>query len=243
MHHVTHILEGLDHLVVQEIFLTKTAQMARRRVPGGGDVGRRRRHGHEQRASRAARVAKRSSRRAKRATRSGSCPSSRERLGRDWGHPTAEDVWNEVRALSPQLAGMSYARLEALGGLQWPCPDEIASGNASSCTRGCGTKIRRSADVSRRSRVVHHEGPVEQPDDEYPLMLTTGRRLESYNTGVQTRRLRLAAASRRVARHLAGGRRATRRRARRHRARDVASRQRSKRRRTSIARCAPASCS
>jgi formate dehydrogenase major subunit len=34
--------------------------------------------------------------------------------------------------------------------------------------------------------VVHHEGPVEQPDDEYPLILSTGRRLESFNTGVQT---------------------------------------------------------
>ena len=108
------------------------------------------------------------------------------RLGRDWGHPTAEDVWNEVRALSPQLAGMSYARLEALGGLQWPCPDEIASGHASSSTRDCGTKIPRKRGRLAPFSVVHHEGPVEQPDDEYPFILTTGRRLESYNTGVQT---------------------------------------------------------
>jgi len=46
-------------------------------------------------------------------------------------------------------------------------------------------------DAAKRGRlapfsVVHHEGPVEQPDDEYPLILSTGRRLESFNTGVQT---------------------------------------------------------
>src|SRR5207248_6003354 len=46
------------------------------------------------------------------------------RLGHDWGTPTAEDVWNEVRALAPIFAGMSYSRLEEHGGLQWPCYDE-----------------------------------------------------------------------------------------------------------------------
>ena len=45
-------------------------------------------------------------------------------MGADWGEPDAEDVWNEVRRLSPVHAGMSYARLEELGGLQWPCYDE-----------------------------------------------------------------------------------------------------------------------
>ena len=46
------------------------------------------------------------------------------RLGHEWGHPSAEEVWNEVRRLSPNHAGMSYGRLEALGGLQWPCTRE-----------------------------------------------------------------------------------------------------------------------
>jgi formate dehydrogenase major subunit len=108
-----------------------------------------------------------------------------KRLGVDWGHPTAEDVWNEVRALSPQLAGMSYARLEALGGLQWPCPDESHPGTMFLHAR------LWEEDPAKRGRlapfsVVHHEGPTEQPDDEYPFILSTGRRLESYNTGVQT---------------------------------------------------------
>jgi formate dehydrogenase major subunit len=184
MHHVQHILNGLDHLVVQEIFLTKTAQMAHVVLPatatwaeGEGTVTN-------------------SERRVQRVRKAVEPPGEArdeiwimselaERMGRGWGHPTAEDVWNEVRALSPQLAGMSYARLEALGGLQWPCPDESHP----------GTKFLHARlwdeDPAKRGRLapfslVHHEGPVEQPNEDYPLVLTTGRRLESFNTGVQS---------------------------------------------------------
>jgi formate dehydrogenase major subunit len=78
---------------------------------------------------------------------------------------------------------MSYKRLEALGGIQWPCPDETHPGETF--LHG------RLWEVPRRGRaapfsVVHHDPPVEQPDADFPLLLTTGRRLESYNTGVQT---------------------------------------------------------
>ena len=51
------------------------------------------------------------------------------RLGHDWGAPTAEEVWDELRSLSSWHAGMSYARLEALGGLHWPCPSEEHPGS------------------------------------------------------------------------------------------------------------------
>jgi formate dehydrogenase major subunit len=184
MHHIVELLEGLDHLVVQEIFLTKTAQLADVVLPsaatwaeGEGTVTN-------------------SERRVQRCRKAVDPPGDARdeiwimselarRLGCDWGHPTAEDVWDELRSLAPQLAGMSYKRLEELGGIQWPCPDETHP----------GTKFLHARlwddDPARRGRlapfsVVHHEGPVEMPDDEYPLILTTGRRLESYNTGVQT---------------------------------------------------------
>ncbi len=106
------------------------------------------------------------------------------RLGHDWGVPTAEEAWNEFRVVAPEFAGgMSYARLESLGGIQWPCPDESHPGSPFLHRRlwdvPCGG---RRAPFS----VVHHAPPVEQPDTEFPLLLTTGRRLESYNTGVQT---------------------------------------------------------
>ena len=182
--HVVHLLENLDHLVVQEIFLTKTAQLADVVLPatatwaeGEGTVTN-------------------SERRVQRCRKAVAPPGGArdeiwimsqlaKRLGYDWGSPTAEDVWNEVRALSPQLAGMSYKRLEELDGIQWPCPDENHP----------GTKFLHARlwddDPAKRGRlapfsVVHHEGPVEQPDEEYPFILSTGRRLESFNTGVQS---------------------------------------------------------
>ena len=184
MHHVQDLLENLDHLVVQEIFLTKTAELADVVLPasatwaeGEGTVTN-------------------SERRVQRCRKAVDPPGDARdeiwimselarRMGVDWGHPTAEDVWNEVRALSPQLYGMTYKRLEELGGLQWPCPDETHP----------GTKFLHARlwddDPAKRGRLapfslVHHEGPVEQPDDQYPFTLTTGRRLESYNTGVQS---------------------------------------------------------
>jgi formate dehydrogenase major subunit len=183
MHHVEDALQGLDHLVVQEIVLTKTAEFAHVVLPaaatwceGEGTVTN-------------------SERRVQRVRKAADPPAGAKdelwiiaqiakRLGHDWGTPTAEQVWNEFRVVAPQFAGgMSYARLEALGGIQWPCPDESHPG--SPFVHG------RLWEVPRRGRaapfsVVHHDPPVEQPDADYPLVLTTGRRLESYNTGVQT---------------------------------------------------------
>ena len=181
--HVEDALRGLDHLVVQELFLTRTAEFAHVVLPaaatwceGEGTVTN-------------------SERRVQRVRKAVDPPAGAKdelwiiaqiakRLGHDWGEPTAEQTWNEFRAVAPLFAGgMSYARLEALGGIQWPCPDESHPGSTFLHGRlwdvPCGG---RPAPFS----VVHHEPPVEQPDAEFPLLLTTGRRLESYNTGVQT---------------------------------------------------------
>ena len=46
-----------------------------------------------------------------------------------WGDPTPQELWDELRSLSPLHAGMSYERLEAEGGLQWPCPSEDHPGS------------------------------------------------------------------------------------------------------------------
>jgi formate dehydrogenase major subunit len=108
-----------------------------------------------------------------------------KRLGHDWGVPSAEEVWNEFRVVAPHFAGgMTYARLDALGGIQWPCPDESHPGTPFLHARLWENGAARGP--AAPFTVVRHEGPVEVPDDEYPLLLTTGRRLESYNTGVQT---------------------------------------------------------
>ncbi len=78
---------------------------------------------------------------------------------------------------------MSYERLEREGGLHWPCYDENHPGELFLHSRLWKDPVEgRLAPFS----VVEHEPPVEMPDAEYPFLLTTGRRLDSYNTGVQT---------------------------------------------------------
>ena len=181
--HVAHVLAKLDHLVVQEIFLTRTAQMAHVVLPsaatwceGEGTVTN-------------------SERRVQRVRKAMDPPDGARdelwiiaeiarRLGHDWKTPTAEEVWNEFRVVAPQFAGgMSYERLEKLGGIQWPCPDASHPGTKFLHGRLWETPL---GGPSAPFSVVQDEGPVERPDSEYPLLLTTGRRLESYNTGVQT---------------------------------------------------------
>ena len=105
------------------------------------------------------------------------------RMGAGWGEPEAEAVWDEVRRLSPVHAGMSYRRLEELGGIQWPCYDETHPGELF-------LHSRLWEDPVPGNRVpfvpVDHDPPVDRLTDDYPIRLTTGRRLDSYNTGVQT---------------------------------------------------------
>jgi predicted molibdopterin-dependent oxidoreductase YjgC len=107
------------------------------------------------------------------------------RLGHDWGEPNAERIWNELRQLSPIHAGMSYKRLEELGGIQWPCYDESHPGEIFLHGR-----LWEKPLIGPRApfSAVEFEPPVDQLSDEYPIRLTTGRRLDSYNTGVQTGR-------------------------------------------------------
>ena len=182
-HHVEDALRGLDHMVVQEIFLTRTAKFAHVVLPAAATW------------CESEGTVTNSERRVQRVHKAVDPPGDArdelwiiseiaKRVGVDIGHPTAEQVWNEFRVVAPHFSGgMSYKRLEETGGLQWPCPDESHPGETF--LHG------RLWEVPRRGRaapfsVVHHDPPVERPDAEFPLLLTTGRRLESYNTGVQS---------------------------------------------------------
>ncbi len=105
------------------------------------------------------------------------------RLGHDWGHPTAQEAWDEMRALSPWHKGMSYERLEKLSGIPWPCPDETHPG--SPFLHG---RLWKDPIEGPRAPFtpVEFEPPVDELTAEYPIRLTTGRRLDSFNTGVQS---------------------------------------------------------
>jgi predicted molibdopterin-dependent oxidoreductase YjgC len=175
------LLAGLDHLVVQDIFLTKTAEMADVVLPATAswceDEG----------------TVTNSERRVQRVRKALEPPGEARddrwiltevanRLGATWAHVPAEDVWDELRSLSPMHAGMTYARLEALGGIQWPCPHEDRIEPSFLHGRLWSDDPGPLAPFS----VVEHELPVDELTADWPLRLTTGRRLDSFNTGVQT---------------------------------------------------------
>jgi formate dehydrogenase major subunit len=104
-------------------------------------------------------------------------------MGHDWGAPDPEQIWTEVRRLSPVHAGLSYERLEANHGLQWPCWDESHPGELFLHSR----LWERPVPGPRAAfQPVEQTPPVDVLDNEFPLRLTTGRRLDEYNTGVQT---------------------------------------------------------
>jgi formate dehydrogenase major subunit len=82
-------------------------------------------------------------------------------------------------------AGMSYERLEKLGGIQWPCYDESHPGEIFLHGRLWADPL-----IGPRApfHMVENVAPVDALDEQYPIRLTTGRRLDDYNTGVQTNR-------------------------------------------------------
>jgi predicted molibdopterin-dependent oxidoreductase YjgC len=177
-----HILETRELLVVQDLFLTKTAAIADVVLPAAAAWAE------------SEGTVTNSERRVQRVRKAVEPPGEARddlaiifelarRMGHDWGEPSAERVWDEVRRLSPVHAGMSYARLEAEGGLQWPCYDETHPGELF-------LHSRLWEDPVPGSRVpfvpVVHDPPIDRLDEDYPIRLTTGRRLDSYNTGVQT---------------------------------------------------------
>jgi predicted molibdopterin-dependent oxidoreductase YjgC len=181
-HRAIRLLTGLDFLVVQDLFLTRTGELADVVLPasaawaeGEGTVTN-------------------SERRVQRVRKAVDPPDGAHddleiifdianRMGAGWGEASAERVWDEVRSLSPVHAGMSYRRLEELGGIQWPCYDETHPGELFLHSRLWEDPVpgNRAPFVP-----VDHDPPVDKLSDEYPIRLTTGRRLDSYNTGVQS---------------------------------------------------------
>ncbi len=183
-HRALALLGGLEQLVVQDIFLTKTAAMADVVLPATATW------------CEAEGTVTSSERRVQRVRKALEAPGQARddiliicdlarRLGQDWGEVTAEQAWDELRALSPMHAGMSYRRLEDLGGIHWPCYDEQHPGEQFLHSRLWAEDPAARGTLAPFS-VVNQEPPVDELTPEFPIRLTTGRRLDSFNTGVQT---------------------------------------------------------
>lgn len=183
MSHTRSIFEKLDLLIVQDIFLTETAQMADVVLPARswGEV-----EGTytntERRVQRVRKAVE-------------AKPGIREdwdilcdlstRLGYPMQYGSSEEIWDELRQLAPDMyGGMSYARLDSEGGLQYPCPTEDHPGTFYLHERFHAPVFEGPAATFVP---VDYTPPIESPDEDYPYTLTTGRRYEQYNTHTQTR--------------------------------------------------------
>ena len=180
-HHALKLLGGLEFLLVQDLFYTKTAELADVVLPAA--AGWCESNG----------TVTSSERRVQRVRAAVAPPPGvrddteiifdlAQRLGHDWECSDAECIWNELRKLSPMHAGMSYERLDKAG-LQWPCYDESHPGELFLHGRLWSEPL-----IGPRApfHCVECVPPVDALDEHYPIRLTTGRRLDDYNTGVQT---------------------------------------------------------
>ncbi len=179
-----HLLHGLDCLIVQDIFLTQTAEMADVVLPAAAAWAE------------SEGTVTNSERRVQRVRKALDPPGQAMddiwiiaqiagRLGRDWGTLTPRAAWDELRSLSPMHRGMTYERLDALNGIQWPCPSEDHPGSKFLHARLWEEDPEKRGAAAPFS-VVPFEPPVDELSEEFPIRLTTGRRLDSFNTGVQS---------------------------------------------------------
>ena len=204
--HANELLEGLDCLIVQDIFLTRTAEMADVVLPASASW------------CEAEGTVTNSERRVQRVRKALDPPggarddieiicSIARRLGFDLRYESAEDAWNELRSLSPMHAGMSYPRLEELKGIQWPCADEDDPGSPFLHGRLWETPARgpQGAVQRRRPRAAGRRA-----DRGVPAAADHRPAARLLQHGRAERRLQLAAAARRDHRPVDRGLRAPR---------------------------------
>ena len=170
-------LESLDFLVVQEIFPTETTEYADVILPAASFAECDGTFTNGER--RIQRVRKAIPALSGQENWQTICHIS-QRMGYPMNYSHPSEIMDEIASLAPMFAGVSFDRLDD-GGLQWPCPGpdhpgtETLHGECFSCGLG-------------KFNAVRHKFPAEQPDPDYPLILTTGRRREHYNCGSMTRR-------------------------------------------------------
>ena len=178
--HSEHALKSTDFLVVQDIFLTDTARLADVVLPAAA-------------FAESDGTFTNSERRVQRVRPAIKPPGEARQdieilldLFARMGHPqqakTSAEVWDEMRRLVPILGGITYERLEAGNGIQWPCPTEDHPGTSYLHKDGM------DSGMPGLFAPVDHIPPAEEPDAEYPVLLTTGRRRSTYHTGTQTGR-------------------------------------------------------
>jgi formate dehydrogenase major subunit len=176
--HVTHALESMECVIVQDLFLNETAMFAHVFLPGASFLEKNGTFTNaERRISPVRRVM---------APKNGYedweiTAKLSEALDYPMPYRHASEIMDEIAALTPTFRGVSFEKLDRLGSIQWPCDDENPEGtpimHVDEFVRGKGKFF-----------ITQYVPTTERVTQKYPLILTTGRILTQYNVGAQTRR-------------------------------------------------------
>ena len=189
INHARQCLKQIDFLVVQDIFLSETAELAHVVLPG---VSFAEKDGTFTATDRRVQLVRQAieplgearpdwqiiCELAKRMQDAG-CKQDAPYAGWNYAHPS--EIMAEIATLTPIYGGVSYGRLETGEALQWPLPSPDHP----------GTPYLHKGQFSRgkgKFHAVTFKEPAELPDEEFPLMLTTGRIMFQFHTGTMTRR-------------------------------------------------------
>ncbi|VVE39741.1 formate dehydrogenase subunit alpha [Pandoraea morbifera] len=176
--HVTHALEHMECIVVQDIFLNETAKYAHVLLPGSSFLEKDGTFTNaERRISRVRQVMP---------PRAGYADwevtiQLAKRLGYEMNYSHPSEIMDEIARLTPTFTGVSYEKLDRVGSVQWPCNENAPDGtpvmHIDEFVRGKGKFL-----------ITQYVPTDEKVTRRFPLILTTGRILSQYNVGAQTRR-------------------------------------------------------
>ncbi len=179
--HAVEALSRLDFLVVQDIFLTETAKLAHVVLPGVSFAEKDGTFTSTERRVQRVRKAVSPAGNA-RPDWQITCQIAAKIGAKGFDFQSPTEIMAEIASLTPSYGGISYERLEK-SSLQWPCPTPDHP----------GTPILHVTVFSRgkgKFMPLSYRAPSELPDEEYPLVLTTGRSLSQFHTGTMTRKVK-----------------------------------------------------
>ncbi|CAN2040242.1 Formate dehydrogenase subunit alpha [Candidatus Magnetomoraceae bacterium gMMP-15] len=176
LNHAKHCIDNLDFLVVQDIFLTETAQIADVVLPSACFAEKDGTFSNTERKVQRVRKAVNPPGEAKHDWQI-TCEIA-TRMGYSMSYDSSKAIFKEIARVTPSYAGITYERIEN-DGLHWPCPNENHPGtpilHIGQFTCGKGN-----------FHAIDYIAPAEEVDEEYPMYLTTGRVLYHYHTGTMT---------------------------------------------------------
>jgi formate dehydrogenase major subunit len=179
--HARDALAKLEHLVVQDIFLTETARYADVILPASAWPEK---TGTVSNTNRQVQMGRKALPLPGQAREDWSIiVDLAKRMGLPWTYAHPREIFAEMKQAMPSLDNITWERLEREGSVTYPCDAEDKPGNDIVFGDGFPTATGRGKLVP-----VQLVSPAEEPDDQYPMVLTTGRQLEHWHTGAMTRR-------------------------------------------------------